>query len=249
MLYITGDTHGNWMTRLKVNSFPEQKEMTKDDYVLILGDFGIWDNSKKENYNLDWLDKRPFTTLFISGNHENYDILDGLKVSEWNGGLVNFIRPSVIHLTRGQVFDIEGKKFFAFGGGSSHDISSGILEQDDPDFKKKKKQLDKNPYSLYRINHVSWWERELPNEDEMKTGLYNLKKHDNKVDYIISHSPPASVIALLGQGLYEQDKLTHYLESIRQLVEYKRWFMGHMHIDKALNNKDILLYEQIVRIL
>ena len=43
--------------------------MTKDDYVIVLGDFGIWDNSKRENYNLDWLEDRPFTTLFISGNH------------------------------------------------------------------------------------------------------------------------------------------------------------------------------------
>lgn len=75
-VYVTGDTHGDWMSRLKTSSFPEQKEMTKDDYVIILGDFGLWDNSKREKYNLDWLEDKPFTTLFVSGNHENYDILD-----------------------------------------------------------------------------------------------------------------------------------------------------------------------------
>ena len=51
MINVTGDTHGDWMSRLNINAFPEQKEMTKDDYVIVLGDFGIWDNSKRENYN------------------------------------------------------------------------------------------------------------------------------------------------------------------------------------------------------
>ena len=37
MIYITGDTHGDWMSRLNANSFTEQKEMTKDDYVIVPG--------------------------------------------------------------------------------------------------------------------------------------------------------------------------------------------------------------------
>ena len=250
MVFVTGDTHGDWINRLNVNSFPEQKEMTKDDYVIICGDFGIWDNSKREKYNLSWLDDKPFTTLFVSGNHENYDILDSLKMSEWHGGLVNFVRKSVIHLMRGQVFNIEDKTFFTFGGASSHDISAGILEPDDPNFKEKKKQLDKDPFALYRINHVSWWERELPSENEMEMGLNNLKKENNKVDYIITHSPSTSELYLMGgKGLYQSDILTNYLEDVKANTEYKRHFFGHMHWDKAINDKDVCLYEQIIRIL
>ena len=249
-VWITGDTHGDWINRLNVDSFPEQKEMTKDDYVIICGDFGIWDNSKREKYNLNWLDDKPFTTLFVSGNHENYDILDSLEMSEWHGGLVNFVRKSVIHLMRGQVFNIEDKTFFTFGGASSHDISDGILEPDDPDFKEKIRQLDKNPYSLYRINHISWWQRELPSENEMEMGLDNLKKQNNKVDYIITHSPSTSELYLMGgKGLYQSDILTNYLEEVKANTEYKRHFFGHMHWDKAINDKDICLYEQIIRIL
>ena len=249
-VWITGDTHGDWINRLNIDSFLEQKEMTKDDYVIICGDFGIWDNSKREKYNLNWLNDKPFTTLFVSGNHDNYDILDGLEVSEWHGGLVNHIRPSIIHLMRGQVFTIEDKTFFTFGGASSHDISDGILEPDDPDFKEKIRQLDKNPYSLYRINHISWWQRELPSEYEMKTGLDNLKKQNNKVDYIITHSPSTSELYLMGgKGLYQSDILTNYLEEVKANTEYKRHFFAHMHVNKAINDKDICLYEQIIRIL
>ena len=83
----------------------------------------------------------------------------------------------------------------------------------------------------------------------MDNGYDNLERSNGCVDYIITHSPPASVIALLGQGLYKQDRLTQYLENIRVHTEYKRHFMGHMHINRAVNDKDILLYEQIVRVL
>lgn len=251
-VWVTGDTHGDWMNRLKMDSFPEQKEMSKDDYVIIAGDFGIWDNSNREKYNLDWLEDKSFTTLFVSGNHENYDILDGLSVEEWHGGKVNFIRPSVIHLMRGQIFNIREKSFFTFGGASSHDISAGILEPDDPSFKEKKKRLDKDPFALYRINHVSWWERELPNEEEMEEGLNNLKKQNYKVDYIITHSPYTSLLSQMdgGSGLYERDRLTDYLQKIKQTVEYKQWIFGHMHENVNFYwERATCIYEQIVRIL
>lgn len=252
MIFVTGDTHGDWMSRLKTDSFPEQKEMNKDDYVIVCGDFGIWDNSNKEKHNLDWLEDKTFTTLFVSGNHSNYDILDSLPVAEWHGGKVNVIRPSVIHLMRGQVFEIEEMLFFAFGGASSHDISAGILEPDDPGFKAKKKRLDKDPLSQYRINHISWWERELPSDDEMNEGLMNLQKSENNVDYIVTHSPYTSLLKQMdgGSGLYNSDCLTDYLQKIKEKVDFKHWFFGHMHVNQTYHwELSSCLYEQIIRIL
>ena len=126
MVFATGDTHGNFL-RFRPENFPEQENMTKNDYVIICGDFGgVWDGSKKERQTLDWLESLPFTVLFVSGNHENFDLLKKLPVEEWHGGKVQFIRPHVIHLLRGQVFEIEGYTFFTMGGASSHDILSLI---------------------------------------------------------------------------------------------------------------------------
>lgn len=248
MIYITGDTHGDWMGRLKTAVFPEQKEMTKEDYVIICGDFGIWDNSKRENYNLDWLEDKPFTTLFVDGNHESYDILDSLPVSDWNGGKVHFVRPSVIHLMRGEIYNISGKIFFAFGGASSHDIRDGILEVGDPRIKEWQWDYSK----LFRINHVSWWERELPSDEEMQNGIDNLEKYNNKVDFIITHSPYTSILGMI-HGLsqtYKTDRLTNYLQKIKESIDYKKWFFGHMHINENFDfDKSICLYEQIIRIL
>lgn len=249
MIYLTGDIHGN-PSRLNGASFPEQRKMTKDDYVIILGDFGlVWDwagESAREKYWLDWLEGKPFTTLFIDGNHECMDRLYSYPVKEWNGGKVHEIRPSVLHLMRGEVFNLQGLKFFAFGGASSHDIKDGIL--DPIEDKDKIKEWSKDYYKLFRINKRSWWKEELPSDEEMDNGIKNLEKNNYKIDFILTHSPSASITALLGQGFYKQDYLTEYLEEIRVKTDYKKWFMGHMHINKAVNDKDLLLYEQIIRI-
>ena len=103
MIYITGDCHSNF-ERFNTGNFPEQKEMTKDDYVIICGDFGgVWNKdgeSKMETSALDWLDGKVFTTLFVDGNHENFDRLYAYPVEMWHGGKAHKIRPSVIHLMR-----------------------------------------------------------------------------------------------------------------------------------------------------
>lgn len=250
MIYITGDCHQNF-ERFNASIFPEQEEMTKDDYVIICGDFGgVWSKdteSNEETMLLDWLDCKSYTTLFVDGNHENFDRLNSYPVEEWKGSKVHKIRPSVIHLMRGQIFEIDGWSFFTFGGATSHDISGGILEPDDPDFKKKRKELNKGVLP-YRINHVSWWEQELPTVEEMQEGLRNLASHDYEVDFIVTHCCSSSTQVLLGGGRYKPDPLTKYLEEIRQKTKFKKWFFGHYHDNKNVNAEEILLYEQIIRI-
>ena len=97
---MTGDTHGDF-SRLRPVAFREQGGLTKDDYLIICGDFGgVWDGSEIEQQWLDWLEDRSFTTLFVSGNHENYDLLRSYPTSVWHGGHVQPIRPSVLHWTK-----------------------------------------------------------------------------------------------------------------------------------------------------
>ena len=250
MIYITGDCHSDF-ERFNKDIFPEQNEMTKDDYVIVCGDFGgVWnkdEESKKEKWWMDWLQDRPFTTLFVDGNHENFDRLYSYPVEEWHGGKVHKIRPSVIHLMRGQMFELEGKKIFAFGGARSHDIDGGILEPEDPDYKKKKKQLDEG-WLPYRINHLSWWAQELPSEEEKEEGRKNLAANDNKVDFIVSHCCASSTLATFGHGLFKPDSLNAYFEEIHQKVCFKKWFFGHYHDNRNVNAEEIMLYEQIIRI-
>ena len=60
---------------------------------------------------------------------------------------------------RGQIFNIDDKSFFTFGGARSQDIRDGILEIDDPRIQRWRKDVSK----MYRINHISWWKEEMPN--------------------------------------------------------------------------------------
>ena len=250
MIYITGDCHGNF-ERFNPSIFPEQNEMTKEDYVIICGDFGgVWnrdEESKEETMVLDWLDSRPFTTLFVCGNHENFDRLYQYPIEEWHGGKVHKIRESVLHLMRGQVFEIAEKKIFSFGGASSHDIQGGVLEPDDLDFEKKYATLSRGDLP-FRINHWSWWKQELPSKEEMEEGRQNLEKHDNKVDFIVTHSCASITQDSFGYGLYSIDYLNEYLEEIRQKCKFKKWFFGHYHDNRNVNAEEILIWEQIIRI-
>jgi|GEM_PF-6093669 len=85
--------------------FPAQAGMTRDDFVIICGDFGgVRDGSNSEKEDLGWLERWLYTTLFVDGKHENYDKLVQFPVEDWCSGSVQRIRPHVLHLMRGQVF-------------------------------------------------------------------------------------------------------------------------------------------------
>ena len=223
MIYVTGDTHQNInIKKLTIDFFPEQKFMTKNDYVIICGDFGcVWNGSNSDKYWQRWFDNKNFTTLFVNGNHENFNLIKQYPVSEWNGGKVQFITPSIIHLMRGEIYNIDGYSFFAMGGASSHDIE-------------------------FRTENISWWRDELPNDQEYENAFKNLEKHNNKVDFIISHCCSDNVQNMINSN-YVHDKLTNFFRIIDETVEFKKWFFGHYHIDKDFG-KYRCLFEDVIKI-
>ena len=150
-IFITGDTHCDYdWKKLNTSCFPEQKELTKDDYVIIAGDFGgVWAQDKTDEYIIKTYEKRNFTTLFVDGNHENHDALAQYPVEEWHGGKIHRISDTVIHLMRGQVFEIGGKTFFTMGGAESSD-------------------------KIYRKEGVSWWAREMPSDVEYEEAIKHM---------------------------------------------------------------------------
>lgn len=255
MIFVTGDIHGD-PRRLNTDCFPEQKEMTKDDFVIILGDFGlVWSNSqtKQEKYWLDWLDSKPFTTLFIDGNHDNHPVLNtAFEEVDFHGGKAHKIRDNVYHLMRGYVFDICDKKIFAFGGASSHDIQDGILDPndfvDEEDFRATYNRWNKQN-KMFRVRGFSWWDEELPSQEEMQRGIENLAKHNNKVDIVISHCLPQSVVSVLSNGFYKSDILTMYFNQlIDNGLEFNSWLAGHYHCSERIMSRFYVLFEQIIRI-
>lgn len=254
MIYITGDLHGS-LSKLKPEVFYEQSNLTKDDYLIICGDFGhVWFSSKEpslkklDNEKLNWMEQLPYTILFVDGNHENMDELNIYPVIKWHGGYVHQIRPGILHLMRGEVFTIEDKKFFTFGGASSHDISDGIIPYDDlGEWRFTQRKMEIMGKENFRVEHVSWWKEELPNAKELKHGASNLIKNNWQVDFVISHCLPSSIQSKISKD-YQPDLLTDYFdELLKRGLKFTNWICGHYHIDKKIDDY-VVLYDQIVRI-
>lgn len=246
-IYLTGDIHGT-VDRLGSDIFPELDTLTKEDAVIICGDFGlVWDGGEKEQAALDWLERRPFTTLFVDGNHENFDLLREYPTTLWRGQPVQAIRPSVLHLLRGEVYELEGQRFFTMGGASSHDVSDGILEPDDPEFRQHFRRLLAQD-ALFRVNHLSWWKEELPDQEEYCRARDSLERADWQVDYIITHCGPTSIQEQLCGAMCKADHLTDFLEEVAQRCRFRHWFFGHYHRDGHLGKRFIYLYEKLLQL-
>lgn len=255
MIYITGDVHGDFrrFTKKERRKLPYEigrEDIGKEDYVIVCGDFGLlWRKDKTFEYNLNWLSQLPFTILWVQGNHENYNMIAEYPIEMWCGGKVRHIlRDKIILLERGQVFEIQGKTIFTFGGASSHDIQGGVLDKSDPayDIMRREAIIKELPY---RVLNESWWVEELPTEEEMQEGRDNLKKVGWKVDYVVSHCCATSIqnkIAAKRGMVYEKDILTEYFQELEEKLQYKQWYFGHYHLNAFIDEKHIVLYHPIV---
>ncbi len=227
MLYITGDTHGEEQRFLYMDSIID-KTLKANDKLFITGDFGyVFTDSYRERRFLDFMAEKPYMILFVDGNHENFELLKEFPEEEWCGGKVRVIRrdcenkPKIIHLMRGQVFTIEDKRIFAFGGACS---------------------VDRYMRTPYR----TWWPQELPNDEELKEAVANLQKVDNHVDYIVTHTGPEYVMNRLYGGIEAKEKpLNNFLEWVRENVEFKHWFMGHHHMELNVTPDISILWFQL----
>ncbi len=217
MFLVTGDVHSE-LARFSEGCIPGEPKLTAQDYMIVCGDFGfVFANNDWERRALDRLAEKPYTILFVDGNHENFDTLNAMPVEMWCGGKVHRLRPNVIHLMRGQVYDIEGKRFFTFGGANSIDRA-------------------------HRIEGYSWWAAEMPSQAEMDEARVNLARCGHKVDYILTHAAPEDTMCQFHPYHGDEVELNFFLEWVRETTEYKHWYFGHLHDDRDLWRNQTLLW-------
>ena len=222
MVYVTGDLHGSIdIAKLSFGCFPEQKSLTKQDYVIVCGDFGlVWDGGRSEKIWQAIVAEKPFTTLFVDGNHENFEMLDALPQVDMFGGKVHEVVPGIYHLIRGQVLTIDGKRIFVMGGASSHD-------------------------KMFRKEHISWWKEELPTGAEIKAASDTLEANGWCVDYVISHCAPRSIQKEIAPD-YEKDRLTTFFERLKNELTFRHWYFGHYHMDRQLGDKFTAIFNKAI---
>lgn len=219
-IFLTGDTHGGIDIHKLYEFNTEYPNLTKKDLVIILGDFGvIWDELDESTYSLiDQYEQFNFSTAFVLGNHEGYDLLETFPREEWNGGMVRRISDSIVQLENSEIYSINEKDFFVMGGAESID-----------------KKL--------RKPHVSWWPQEIPKQKIRMNGIKKLLEYTSKYsylpDYILTHTPPAAIINEMHP--YHHIKMDEYAYWLDYLLTLKdmygiEWYCGHMHEDMSIKN-------------
>lgn len=226
MVYITGDTHGNQVKwDEQIHGF-----LKSGDTIVVTGDFGVgfWgEKDRSEQMFYDFLAQQPYTVLFCDGNHENFDKLNAYPVVPYCGGRVHGIRSNVMHLMRGEVYQIEGKSVFVFGGGYSLD-------------------------QYRRRQGYDWWQEEMPDDAEYRNASERLRQHGNRVDCVITHTAPAETVFAMStmrelsiRAAAEERPLTTFLEYLRATVTYTHWYFGHFHIDRELWRNQTAVFDAI----
>lgn len=230
-IFVTGDTHGHLDIQKVFKFGDEHPELDKEDYLIICGDFGvIWhykdDYDDTTEYYLKALDRLPFTTLWLDGNHENFNELETYPMTEMFGCPVRKISNSVFHLERGYVYIINNKKIFILGGATS---------------------IDKK----YRTENESWWPQENIMPEDIDRAHKSLARHNHLVDYVMTHCAPtkfAEEIITKNEWNYIFDFNEAKLDDLRRMPLYfKKWFCGHYHEDYD-SGKFCCLYNRIIEI-
>ena len=222
MIYITGDTHGDFS---RVDMLCDIGETTKDDILIVLGDAGInyYGGPKDEKLKAK-LQSLPITIFSIHGNHERRPYtLPYYKEVKWCGGIVyrEDAYPNILFAKDGEIYDFNGVQTIAIGGAYS---------------------VDKE----YRIQKGwGWWPDEQPS-DEIKARVEKaLAEKENRIDVVLSHTTPLKYepkemfLSCIDQS--EVDKSTEiWLDKIEETIEYKKWYCGHFHTEKTIDKINIL---------
>jgi hypothetical protein len=228
-IFLTGDVHRELeYQRFSTKKWPLGKTLSGDDYLIVLGDFGlIWDltETKTEIYLKKWFNEKPWTTLFIDGNHENHDRLNKLENTKFLGGNVGVISNSIFHLRRGEIYTINNQKFLTIGGATSTD-------------------------KQHRIENFSWWKEEVLNYKDQEYIMENLEKNQFSVDHILAHTLPDTLANIFGYLHFDSNyncSVRKFLDYVIQVTKFRHFWCGHWHDEKNIN-KFHVLYQNIIEI-
>ena len=229
MFYITGDTHGDFR---RYYDFMAQQKPTEQDTMIVLGDAGLnFYGNEIDERKKDFVNSFSFTTFCVHGNHEMRPAnIPTYKTREYCGGIVWYEEqyPRILFAKDGEVYHFEEYTCIVIGGAYSVD-------------------------KYYRLAYeLPWFADEQPSEEIKAYTEAQLARLGNQLDIVLSHTCPISYeptetfIPGLNQALI--DKSTEqWLGVIEEKIHYKRWYCGHYHTIKKIDNMRFL-YENICQL-
>ena len=226
MFYITGDTHRDFH---RIEDFCARINPAPEDVMIILGDAGI-------NYYGGWRDKDlkrwlaglPLTLFSIHGNHEQRPgKIPSYHTALWNGGEV-YVEdefPNLLFAADGSFFSFDDVQTFVMGGAYS---------------------VDKD---IRLARNWGWWPDEQPDDEARQWAEQQLEANGWRTDIVLTHTTPLRYEPVeVFMSCVDQsrvDKSTEeWLDSIERRLQYKQWYCGHYHTEKAID-KLTFMFESI----
>lgn len=224
MIYITGDTHGNF---LRLQAFCQLHKLTYDDIIIILGDSGINYYNNISQSLIDDMKKITATLFCIHGNHEyraeNLDYYHPEFFAQ-NTVYVTDYFPHVKFAVDGEVyyFDSNGEQLKTLVVGGAYSVDK-----------------------YYRLNNgLAWHHDEQPNDAIKAKTEAVIENENNQFDYILTHTCPNKFrpIEWFMPMIHQEsvDNTTElWLDTIHDRVSYKKWYCGHFHGNKFIKDENI----------
>lgn len=216
MVYITGDTHGDFDRVLKFIDFVGT---TTADVLIILGDAGFnYYEEGRRNLLKSKMSRVPLTFFCIHGNHERRpESIATYHEAKWHGGTVyeEDAFSNLIFAKDGEVYNIGSKSCLVIGGAYSVD-------------------------KAYRTEGESWWADEQPSEEIKQRVERKIVEMGDKVDVVLTHTCPFRYIPwemFLSEIKQEHvDNSTElWLDKIEEKLDYSAWYCGHYHTNKKID--------------
>ena len=222
MIYITGDTHGEFQ---RILNFAERVHASKADVMIILGDAGInFSGYPRDKWKKQLLAAIPMKFFCIHGNHEKRpEKIQGYTTTVWNDGTVWYEPeyPNILFTRDGEIYNLGGKQCIAIGGAYSVD-------------------------KWYRLQMgYPWFEDEQPSEKIKNYVERQLEKNGWEIDIVLSHTLPFEYmpIDMFCSGI-DENKIDHstenWLSVIRNKLDYKWWYAGHYHTSRIVDKVQIM---------
>lgn len=239
-VYVTGDKHGDYK---EVERWCLKWNTTKDDLLIVLGDNGVnyWGPHKDKKIK-NYLSTLPITFFMIKGNHDQRPSPKLYHVApEDHHPLVRgsyLYEPDYPSLLFSAMY---GKyEFFVDDAWKTAFVLGGAYSAD----KWYRLDMQASGYPQYR-----WF------QDEQMTSWEMKEAHDMICDvepsFILSHTCPFRYIPrdmflpMVDQSTVD-DTMEHWMDTIENDVPYERWYCGHWHTDRTVDNVRYMYHDIIL---
>lgn len=222
MIYITGDTHGDFSRFDNMN-------LREDDLVIVLGDAGLnYYLDKKDRRTKEILSKLPCSFFFIHGNHEERpENVPGYRLKTVKGIVSGdvYVEPEFPNLmfAAGGLYSIGDYSCFVINGAYSVD-------------------------KYYRLSRgFSWFSSEELTDEEM-ANVMEKAKEAKSVDFVLSHTCPAGYLPthvflpFIDQSTVSR-RMEEFLDRIADILDYRLWYCGHYHTEWCIDRMRFMYHD------